>query len=177
MEVGELAVLPLHDPEHPKAPPEKFAIGEVTGPYLYRPEGKEIEITHTRDVRWVGTIAADDFPQDLHLGIPLTVYRLGRDDAAARIQAVLRGEEYVGPDFDALGEAGDTDEGKDARTRLTELAEAAGLDPDNHDTWATLAEALKGRNEAPAEGGPLASVCRKKRLSLLFWAQIGSIPL
>lgn len=50
-------------------------------------------------------------------------------------------EEADGPDFNALGEAGDEGNRKAIAT-LTEMAEAADLDPDDYETWTDLAEAL-----------------------------------
>ena len=162
IKIGDLAVLPLHDQEQPKVPPKKFRIGEVTGPYCYRTDMDDEEIKHTRAVEWIGTLRATDFPQDFSLGVPLTVYRIGHDDAEARIRAIVAGEDPAkGDDFDALGAEADTDEGEDARTRLTELAEAAGLDPNDADAypdWATLAEALKGSNEAPPALGGIRKI-------------------
>jgi hypothetical protein len=57
-----------------------------------------------------------------------------------------------GPNLPALGKAADVGGDKAIET-LTELAEAAGLDPDEYDTWAELAEALGevegGEDDAP----------------------------
>jgi hypothetical protein len=97
MEVGDLAVLPLHD--QPNDPPTKFAIGEVIGPYRYRTNMGE-EITHTRKVKWIGEpIPATVFRKDLlrSLGRPPTVYSI---DAEARIRAILATGEDPGPDDD-----------------------------------------------------------------------------
>ena len=50
-------------------------------------------------------------------------------------------EEEDGPDYDALGEAADEDD-ETAIDTLTGLAEEAGLDPEDYETWAELATAL-----------------------------------
>ena len=164
IELGDLAVLPLHDPERPKVKPPRISIGEVTGPYCYRTDMGE-EITHTRRVRWIGKpIPAGTFQKDLlrSLGCPPTVYSIGAEDAEARIRAILATGVDPGPDegddLDALGAA--ADEGEDAAIdRLTELAEAAGLDINDYpDSWTSLAEALKSTGEGDATGEDLAAL-------------------
>ena len=56
-------------------------------------------------------------------------------------------------DFDSLGE--EADEGDaDAIAKLTELAEAADLDPDDYPTWAALAETLEALEEPEEEEEP-----------------------
>jgi hypothetical protein len=56
------------------------------------------------------------------------------------------------PDLDALATAADDEGDADAIDKLTELAEAAGLDPNDYpDSWADLAEALKTAGDASEE--------------------------
>jgi restriction system protein len=97
IEVGNLAVLPLH--ENPKKPVSAFAVGRVSGPYRYRTDlGNDIK--HVRSVEWIGKpIPAASFQEDLRgaLGVPLTVYRISRNNADQRIEAALRGGIDPGP--------------------------------------------------------------------------------
>ena len=98
IKLGDLVVLPLHDQEHPKAPPKEFMIGKVTGPYCYRTDMGQ-EITHTRGVKWIGRrVPATAFPPDILLSLrcPQTVYSIGVEDAKAQIRAVLSGQKNPG---------------------------------------------------------------------------------
>lgn len=62
-------------------------------------------------------------------------------------------DEEEGPDLEALGEAGDEDD-KKAQKELTKLAKAAGIDPDEYETWPELAEALAESDEEDEEEPP-----------------------
>lgn len=55
-------------------------------------------------------------------------------------------------DFQELARQADEDGDDDAATRLGEVAEEKGLDPDAYDTWADLVSAFDGEG-APEEGG------------------------
>ncbi len=86
MSVGDLIVMPLKSVR-------QFAIGEITGPYRYRPDATP-DFQHARPVRWLRTdVAPAEFQPDLRssLGSLLTVCRLNRHDAARRIGEVAAG--------------------------------------------------------------------------------------
>ncbi|MGB5813560.1 MAG: hypothetical protein WBI27_00010 [Thermoanaerobaculia bacterium] len=82
---GDLVALPL------KSAP-KIAFGRVTGPYRYREDLGEAR--HTRPVEWIATgIPRNRLRQDLlySLGAFMTVCQIQRNDAEARVLAVLKG--------------------------------------------------------------------------------------
>jgi len=93
MEVGDLVALPLKSQS-------SVAIGNVEGPYQYQrdlPGGP----AHTRPVSWIRTdIPRSAFDQDLlhSLGAFMTVCQIQRNNAEARIQALLRGKRPPTPD-------------------------------------------------------------------------------
>ncbi len=86
MSEGDLVVMPLKNVR-------QFAIGEVTGPYHYRPDATP-DCRHARPVRWLRTgIDPREFGPDLRgsLGSLLTVCRLSRHEAARRIGDLAAG--------------------------------------------------------------------------------------
>lgn len=89
--VGDIAVLPL------KTHKGQIALGRVTGEYEHRLVGDEMR--HTRTVDWVQPgVSRTKFKQDLlySLGAFLTVCRIRRNGAEARILAVLNGKDDPG---------------------------------------------------------------------------------
>lgn len=54
-------------------------------------------------------------------------------------------------DLDALATSADDDSDEEAQTKLTEIAEKYDIDPNNLDTWADVAEAIKEAQEGAAE--------------------------
>ncbi len=70
-----------------------IAIGHVTGPYAYRTDLGEAQ-RHTRSVEWVKEVPRNAFAQDLlySFGSFMTVCRVQRNDAEARVVAVLAGK-------------------------------------------------------------------------------------
>lgn len=85
MAVGEPIVMPL---KHRSA----FAIGRIAGPYEHQIHGGEG--VHTRRVEWTREVARDALAQDLRFsfGAFLTVFQVYRNEAEARINAVLAGK-------------------------------------------------------------------------------------
>lgn len=86
LQIDDLAILPLTSRS-------AVAIGRVAGPYTYRTDLGDT-IRHTRPVEWLRTdIPRTAFDQDLlySFGAMLTVYRIQRNDAEARIRAMLKG--------------------------------------------------------------------------------------
>lgn len=79
-----------------------------------------------------------------------------RDISGGESEAEAETEgEGGGDDLEALGSAADEGD-QDAADRLSELSEAAGLDPNEYETWAALAEALggSGASEPSSEWTP-----------------------
>ena len=60
-------------------------------------------------------------------------------------------EENEEVDLDALATSADDDSDEDAQTKLTEIAETYDIDPNNLDTWADVAEAIKEAQEGATE--------------------------
>jgi restriction system protein len=90
IQVGDLITLPL------KTRPT-VAMGEVTGPYQYRPDlppGSR----HTRPVRWEKELPRSALDQDLlySLGAFMTVGRIQRNEAEIRIRALVSGQMALG---------------------------------------------------------------------------------
>jgi len=74
------------------------AIGRVTGDYVYQADDKDS--FHTRPVEWLRTdIPRSAFGNDLlySLGAFMTVCQISRNNADARIQAILEGKASVTP--------------------------------------------------------------------------------
>lgn len=74
--------------------------------------------------------------------------------AAAKRRAQVEEVEDEPDDLDALATAADDEDDADAQERLTELADAKGIDTDDYETWAEVADALSeatvdGTDEAP----------------------------
>ena len=84
---GDLVVLPLKTQS-------AIAIGRVTGPYCFRGDLGDA-VRHTRPVEWLVTdLPRTALGQDLlhSLGSLLTVCQIKRNNAEARIRAVLAGK-------------------------------------------------------------------------------------
>lgn len=104
IERGDLVVLPLKRSS-------AIAIGKVTGDYTYRTDLGSVH--HIRAVEWIRTdIPRTDFDQDIlySFGAFMTVCRIHRNDAEARIKAVLAGKSSgpVGPKL-SMAKNGDDD--------------------------------------------------------------------
>ncbi|MEX5721160.1 restriction endonuclease [Geodermatophilus maliterrae] len=80
---GDLVALPL------KTEPI-VAIGRVAGPYGYVPDAPE-SLRHQRPVTWLREVPRDAIDQDIlySLGAFLTVCRIQRNDAEARVRQLL----------------------------------------------------------------------------------------
>ncbi|MEM4213109.1 MAG: restriction endonuclease [Thermoplasmatales archaeon] len=82
---GDLVAVPLKSQS-------AVAIGQIVGGYIYRqlPEGA----MHVRPVKWLRTIPRSEFPQDIlySLGAWMTVCRVERNNAEARVRKLLEGE-------------------------------------------------------------------------------------
>ncbi|MEM3647635.1 MAG: restriction endonuclease, partial [Thermoproteota archaeon] len=82
---GDLVAVPLKSQS-------AVAIGQIVGGYIYRqlPEGA----MHVRPVKWLRTIPRSEFPQDIlySLGAWMTVCRVERNNAEARVKKLLEGE-------------------------------------------------------------------------------------
>src|SRR5258708_4773756 len=97
MAIGDLAVLPLKTRS-------ALAIGKITGAYTFRPSAP-LAARHAREVQWL----TKDLPRTslrkdlLHsLGAFMTVCRITRNGAEARIRGVLEGK----PDIEAVAGGG-----------------------------------------------------------------------
>jgi restriction system protein len=87
LQVGDVVALPL------KTRPGQIALGRVRGPYRFLAVNGEAR--HTRAVEWVQPdVPRTAFRQDLlhSFGAFLTVCRITRHDAEARVQVVLSGK-------------------------------------------------------------------------------------
>ena len=85
MAKGDLVVMPLKTRA-------AIAIGRVAGSYIYRTDLGEAR--HTRPVQWLTEVPRSAFAQDLlySFGSFMTVCRVHRNDAEARVTAVLNGK-------------------------------------------------------------------------------------
>jgi restriction system protein len=91
IQIGDLAVLPLKTRS-------AIAIGKVTGPYAYTTDLNE-SVRHIRKVEWIRTdIPRTAFGQDIlySLGAFMTVCQIERNNAEARIKAILAGQHDTG---------------------------------------------------------------------------------
>jgi len=119
IQVGDLVVLPL------KGSPQ-LAIGKVTGPYEYRSNEPE-ECRHCRPVTWLKVdIPRTAVKQDLlfSLGAFLTVCRLTRNDAAARIQSLAENGTDPGASSLLLN-GGDSSSANDVESGSDEASDAS----------------------------------------------------
>lgn len=85
IKTGDWVILPLKQRS-------AIAVGRVTGPYKFEPDFPE-DTRHTRPVEWLKTdIPRAVFGQDLlySLGAFLTVCRIKRNNAEARVEAIVR---------------------------------------------------------------------------------------
>ncbi len=100
IQVGDIVVLPL------KSRPGQIALGRVAGPYEFRHIGDAQR--HVRAVKWERLVPRSAFGQDLlySLGAFMTVCRIQRNNAEARVAAVLTGK----PDPGAPGLEGPRNE-------------------------------------------------------------------
>lgn len=83
MKQGDLVALPLKSQS-------AIAIGEITGPYVFEPDATD-RYHHARSVKWLQTaVPREHFGQDLlySLGSVLTICRIERNEAAARVAAM-----------------------------------------------------------------------------------------
>ena len=90
LNVGETIVLPSKRAK-------VVAVGKIAGDYVYMPSDYEAPLPHTRKVEWmVEDVPRANFDQDLiySFASQLTVSRVRRDDAEARIQQVVNA--YLG---------------------------------------------------------------------------------
>ena len=83
---GDLVALPMKSRS-------AIVIGEVEGPYEYRADLGE-KFRHTRRVKWFPEMARTAFDQDLlySLGAFMTVCKIERNNAEARVKAMLEGK-------------------------------------------------------------------------------------
>jgi restriction system protein len=101
--VGDLVALPLKSRS-------AVAIGRVTGPYV-RLAGTPADASHARPVKWLRTdIPRSEFDQDIlySMGSTLTVFQVSRNDAEARVKAMLEGKVMPAPVVAPTDEVGDT---------------------------------------------------------------------
>jgi restriction system protein len=96
--IGDLVVLP-------RKVTSGVAIGRVTGPYVFEPDGVS---RHTRRVHWLQeAVPRDAFAQDLRhsFGAFMTVCEVKRNEALARVEAVLATGKDPGPLLGKQGKA------------------------------------------------------------------------
>jgi restriction system protein len=79
---GDLVALPLKTES-------AFAFGRITGEYQYKKVAPNV--MHSRSVEWVKTIPRSVFPKDVlfSMNIPLTVFKVYRNDAEDRVNKIL----------------------------------------------------------------------------------------
>ncbi len=89
--VGDLVVTPA-----PGGSP--IAVGEVTGPPVYRPDAPD-DARCARQVKWLGTIERGALGPDLRgsVGSISTVFEIARSNVTQRLRAMLRGEPDTPP--------------------------------------------------------------------------------
>lgn len=116
IQVGDLVALPLKQRS-------TIAVGRIRGEYQYRPEFPP-DARHTRPVEWLREFARSQFDQDIlySLGAFLTVCRIRRNNAEARVQALLSGKKVVVPGPEAQ-DAGEEEAEPDAQATVPDLEE------------------------------------------------------
>jgi restriction system protein len=95
---GDLVVLP-------RKVTSGVAIGEIAGPYVFDPDGPS---HHTRCIKWLKeAVPREAFAQDLRhsFGAAMTVCEVKRNEALARVQAVLATGADPGPLLGKQGKA------------------------------------------------------------------------
>lgn len=120
IEVGDLVVLP-------RKVTSGVAIGKVTGGYVFDPNGLS---RHTRAVKWLKeAVPRQTFAQDLRfsLGAFMTVCEIKRNEALARVQAILETGFDPGPLLGKQGKTllkatGEDIEAEDVESNFEELA-------------------------------------------------------
>lgn len=116
IQIGDLVVLP-------RKVTSGVAIGRVTGPYVFEPDGIS---KHTRTVKWLKeAVPRDAFAQDLRhsFGASMTVCEVKRNEALARVEAVLATGKDPGP---LLGK-----QGKAAAKAAPETADADAVEAED----------------------------------------------
>jgi restriction system protein len=111
---GDLVVLPLKTQS-------AIAIGRVAGPYQYTTEMGD-GVRHIRKVEWLRTdLPRTTFDQDIlySLGAFMTVCRIERNNAEARIRAILSGSEAHSASADIVG-------GLEDEAQTLDIEQAAG---------------------------------------------------
>lgn len=117
---GDLVVLP-------RKVTSGVAVGEATGPYAFDADGVS---RHTRPIKWLNeAIPRQAFAQDLRhsLGAFMTVCEVKRNEALARVQAVLKSGTDPGPSLGKQGKvpvktAPEEAEAEDVEADLEDLA-------------------------------------------------------
>ncbi len=87
------------------------------------------------------------------LGLAGAITSGGSDEAEEEEEEEAEDGDGDGDDLDALAEAADADD-EDAQGKITDLAEAAGVDPDEYETWVEVVAAINesgGEEEEEAE--------------------------
>jgi restriction system protein len=82
IQIGDIVALPLKTES-------AFQFGRVTGEYQYRKLAPNV--MHTRSVVWLNTVPRSAFPKDIlfSMNSALTVFRVYRNDAEARVSKIL----------------------------------------------------------------------------------------
>lgn len=141
METGDLVAMPL------KGRPA-VAVGRVAGPYC---QPKDLgEGYHARPVDWFAEVPRDSIGQDLRysLGAFMTVCRIARNDAEARIAALAK----TGKDPALTGSSSQT------ASRRSESADYADDTRSEIDLEQVASDAIRGRIEAAFKGHGLSTL-------------------
>ena len=104
----------------------QIAVGTVSGPYRY--EKVNDEYRHVRPVEWKRTdIPRATFEQDLlySFGAFMTVCQIARNDAAKRVEAVLKGDKDPGPTVPIVKPVSGSEDGSDQPEASSDLIQLA----------------------------------------------------